>query len=191
MVIAEKKQCFWKTYKKNKTQNPNSNQNLRRIQGPRMTQNPRMVWENGKAQDPRRIQKHGRVQSPRALGPRRTQRPRRILGPTILDKIFEARNPVQLDKTRTLRHLLLCSFLLLLSKFNFCKGDRVLRCISTKIWLFFNISYFPNIQTLTSFGNSWGDVYTKFFILNIKFNLLVVNRTCTKMQNPKILWLSL
>lgn len=166
MVIAEKKQCFWKTYKKNKTQNPNSNQNLRRIQGPRMTQNPRMVWENGKAQDPRRIQKHRGVQSTRALGPRRTQRPRRtlgprrILGPTILDKIFEARNPVQLDKTRKLWYLLLCSFLLLLPKFNFCKGDRVLGYICTKIWLFFNISYFLNILTLTSFGNSWGDVYT-------------------------------
>lgn len=52
MVIAEKKQCFWKTNKKNKTQNPESNQNLRRIQGPRMTQNPRMVWEMEKTRTP-------------------------------------------------------------------------------------------------------------------------------------------
>ena len=40
---------------------------------------------------------------------------------------------------------------------------------STQISYFHNISLFPKIPSLKSFGNSWGNSYTKFAILDIKF----------------------
>ena len=62
---------------------------------------------------------------------------------------------------------LLSTLPLLLSKFNFWKGDWALGYIFTQIWVFRNISLFPKIVSLQSFGNLWGNSYTKFAILDI------------------------
>ena len=49
-------------------------------------------------------------------------------------------------------------------------GDLMGGYVFTQIWNFSNISEFPNIpKILKSFGNSWGNSYTKFAILDIKF----------------------
>ena len=45
----------------------------------------------------------------------------------------------------------------LFSAFNFWKVDWALDCVSTHIWHFSNISSFPKILSLKSFGNSWGN----------------------------------
>ena len=66
--------------------------------------------------------------------------------------------------------LLLRVFWLLLPKFNFWKGVWALGYVSTQIWDFPNISLFPKILSLKSFGNSWGNSYTKFAILDITFH---------------------
>ena len=75
---------------------------------------------------------------------------------TILDKIFGTkwRNPVKLDRARKVWYLLLRVFWLLLLKFNFWNEDWALGYVSTKIWDFPNISLFPKILSLKSFGNS-------------------------------------
>ena len=49
--------------------------------------------------------------------------------------------------------------------FNLLKGDWKLGYASTQIWDFSNISIFSKILGLKSFGN----LYTKFIILDIKF----------------------
>ena len=49
--------------------------------------------------------------------------------------------------------------------FNFWEGDWELDYVSTQIWDFPNISLFPKILSLKSFGNS----YTNFVILDITF----------------------
>ena len=54
---------------------------------------------------------------------------------------------------------------LVLPTFNFWKGDWALGYVSTQLWDFTDISLFPKILTLKSFGNSWGNSYTKFAIL--------------------------
>ena len=41
--------------------------------------------------------------------------------------------------------------------------------VSTQIWDFPNISLFPKILSLMSFGSLWGNSYTKFAILDITF----------------------
>ena len=79
------------------------------------------------------------------------------------------RNPVKLDRTRKVWYLLLRVFWLLLSKFNFWKGDWALDYVSTQIWDFSNICLFPKILSLNSFGNSCGNSYTTLVILGIKF----------------------
>ena len=58
-------------------------------------------------------------------------------------------------------------FWLLLQKFNFWEGDWALDYVSNQIWDFPNISLFPKIVSLKSFGNPWGNSYTKFAILDI------------------------
>ena len=79
--------------------------------------------------------------------------------PTILDNTFGTRwrNPLKLDRTRKVWYLLLPGFWLLLPKVNFWKGDWALGYVSTQIWDVPNISLFPKIVTLKSFGNSWGN----------------------------------
>ena len=81
-------------------------------------------------------------------------------------------------------------FWLLLPKFNFWKGYWELGYASTKIWDFRKISLFPKILSLKSFGNSWGNWYTKFAILGITFHF-----TCGEsdlywniVPSSKILW---
>ena len=59
-------------------------------------------------------------------------------------------------------------FWLLLPKFSFWKKDWRLVYVSTKMWDFPKISLFSKIQGLKSFGNLWGNSYTKFAILDIK-----------------------
>ena len=58
----------------------------------------------------------------------------------------------------------MCVFWLLLPEFNFWKGDWALGYVSTQIWDFPNISWFPKILSLKSFGNWWGNSCTKFAI---------------------------
>ena len=62
-------------------------------------------------------------------------------------------------------------FYLLLPKSNIFKGDWALGYVSTQIWGFPNIFYFPNILSLSSFCNSWSNTYNKFTILDIIFRL--------------------
>ena len=94
-----------------------------------------------------------------------------LMGSTTLGKVFGTRwrNPAKLDRTRKVWYLLLHVFWLLLPKFNFCRGDGALGYVSTQIWDAPNISLFPKILSLKSFGNSWGNLYTKFSILDITF----------------------
>ena len=58
-------------------------------------------------------------------------------------------------------------FRVLLLKFNFWKENWDLSYASTKILDFLNLSLFPKILSLMSFGNSWGSSDTKFAILDI------------------------
>ena len=103
---------------------------------------------------------------------------------TIQGKIFgtKKRNPVKLDRTRKVWCLLLRAFWLVSLKFNFWKGDWALGYVSTQIWDFPNISWFPKILSLTSIHNSWGNSYTKFDILDITFCFGSVLKHC-KFQN--------
>ena len=91
--------------------------------------------------------------------------------PTIPDKIFgtKYRIPVILDRKRKVCYPFLQDFWLLLSKLNFLKRDWVPGFVSTQIWDFSNISLFPRILSPKSFANSFGNLYTRFAILDIKF----------------------
>ena len=60
-------------------------------------------------------------------------------------------------------------FFLILPKFRFWSGGWALGYVSTRIWDFPNISLFPMILSLKSFGNSWGNSYTNFAILDTTF----------------------
>ena len=48
-----------------------------------------------------------------------------------------------------------------MAKFNFLKGNWVLGYVSTQIYDFANVSYFPKTLNLKSFGNSWGNSYNQ------------------------------
>ena len=48
------------------------------------------------------------------------------------------------------------------------KADYALGYVSTQIWYFSDISQFPKILSLKSFGNLFGNSYIKFAILDIK-----------------------
>ena len=62
----------------------------------------------------------------------------------------------------------MCVFWMLLPKFNFWKGDSALGHVFSQIWVDFpNISLFPKILSLKSIGNSWGNLYSKFAMLDI------------------------
>ena len=49
-----------------------------------------------------------------------------------------------------------------------------------QIWDFPNISLFPMVLSLKLIGNSWGNSYPKFAVLDTLSVLLVVNRVSTK-----------
>ena len=102
-------------------------------------------------------------------------------------KVFETkqRNPVKLDRTRKVWYLLLRVFWLLLPKFNFWKGNWAY--VSTQIWDFPNISLFRKILSLKSFGNSWGNSYTKFAILDIMFRFTLIG-SVLNIVKFQILW---
>ena len=89
----------------------------------------------------------------------------------VLGEIFGTkwRNPVKLDRKRNVWYQLLHVFWQLLPKFNLWKEDWALGYVSTQIWDFPNIFLFPKILSLKLFGNSWGNSYTKFAILDITF----------------------
>ena len=59
---------------------------------------------------------------------------------------------------------------MLLSKFNFWKGDWELCYLFTQILDYPNISLFSKILCLKFFGNSWGNSDTKFGLLDITFH---------------------
>ena len=94
-----------------------------------------------------------------------------LFSQTILGKIFwtKKRNSVKLDRLRKVWYLFLRGFELLLPKFIFWKGDWALGYESTQIWDFRNISLFSKILILKSFGNLWGNSYTKFAVLDTSF----------------------
>ena len=54
-----------------------------------------------------------------------------------------------------------------IANFKFSKGDSTLGFI--QVWSFSNISQFPQIVSLTLFGNLWDNSYTRTLILEIKF----------------------
>ena len=66
-------------------------------------------------------------------------------------------------------------------------GDWALGCDFIQIWDFPNISLFPKMLSLKLSGNSWGNSYTKFTILDIKFHFTCgesdVCLTIVKFQN--------
>ena len=84
----------------------------------------------------------------------------------ILDKL-EKLSKTEQDKK--VWYLLLHIFWLLQPKFNFLNGDWALTYVSTQIWDYLNISLFPKILSVKSFGNSRGNWCTKFAILVITF----------------------
>ena len=94
-----------------------------------------------------------------------------------------------MEETTRLWYLPLRILWLLLPKYDFWEEDRALGSISTKIGDFSNISQFPKILLLIiqSFGNSWGNSYTKFIISGIKFVLLLANRACTSVKFQNIM----
>ena len=107
--------------------------------------------------------------------------------PTIPDKIFgtKYRIPVILDRKRKVCYPFLQDFWLLLSKLNFLKRDWVPGFVSTQIWDFSNISLFPRILSPKSYANSFGNVYTRFAILDIKFGFTCFTKI---LWSSKILW---
>ena len=58
---------------------------------------------------------------------------------------------------------------MLLPMFNFLKGDWALGYPSLQVLDFLNISLFPKMLSLKSFGNSWRILYTEFAKLDITF----------------------
>ena len=92
---------------------------------------------------------------------------KKLFAQTSLGEVFGVyfKNPVKLVRTRKVWYLLLHVLWLLLPKFNLCKGDWSLDYVRTKMWDFSNISLFPNIISLKSFGHSCGNSYTKFAFL--------------------------
>ena len=88
---------------------------------------------------------------------------------SILCKIFweKWRNQTKLNNNEKIWWLFLHIFLASVPKIYFCKENWALDCIPTQFWDFTNISLFP--RNLKSFGNSWGNLYIRFLILDIEF----------------------
>ena len=77
------------------------------------------------------------------------------------------------------------SFWLVLPKLIFWKGDLTLGYVSIQTFDFFT---FPNFLSLKSFENSWGNLYSRIFILAIK--LLIYCEKCEQDCLKKYILLS-
>ena len=126
---------------------------------------------------------YAKFQKIRVWGGLRRVKTKILFAQTMLDKIFGTkwRNPVELDRTRTVWYLLLRVFLMLLPKFNFWKGDWGLH-LNLR---FSNISLFPKILSLKLFGNSWGNSYTKFARCHVSFYLWLIGSALKNCKIPK------
>ena len=91
-----------------------------------------------------------------------------LFGQTMLDKISGKKEVRKMDRARKV-FLFLRVFWRLLPKFSFPKGDWALGYVSAQVWDFLNISLFPKLLSLKLVGNSWGNSYSKFAILNMTF----------------------
>ena len=92
----------------------------------------------------------------------------------ILRRIFFKKNEEikqSLEKTGKLLYLFLSIFWALVPKTYFYKGAWGQDCTPLQFWDFLNSSLFPNILSLRSLGNLWGNLYNKVFILDIKFRV--------------------
>ena len=76
---------------------------------------------------------------------------------------------MKLEKTRKLWYLSLWKFRPLLLKINFWERDWTLAFVSIQFWDFLIMSINPQILILRFFSNSWGNSYTKFIVIDIKF----------------------
>ena len=89
---------------------------------------------------------------------------------TIIGKIFGTilRNTVKVNKTWKMWYLISRAFSLPLLTFTIWKEDWALGCVSTNICYFSNISKFPQILSLKSSPNTWGNLCSKFIMWYIK-----------------------
>ena len=85
----------------------------------------------------------------------------------ILGKIF-LKNQAKLNNSIKYWHLLSRNFWCLLPKSIFCSESKKLGSAHINFCVFTNISKFPKILSLKSFGNSSGNPYTMFVKLDIK-----------------------
>ena len=91
-----------------------------------------------------------------------------------------------MHRAKKLWYLLLRTFWPLLSNVNFCKRDLRLGYLSIQIW---DISYFPQILSLTLLGISEGNTSTKFAKFDIKFpSELSLNNIKVQNIKTKIVW---
>ena len=86
------------------------------------------------------------------------------LGQNIWNKVNKLS---KLNKARELWYLLLHTFWLLLPQFNFLEETLGTRPnLHPDLWFF---QRFPNFWSFKSFGCSWDNLYTTFFIMDFKF----------------------
>ena len=87
----------------------------------------------------------------------------------IAYKIYETkyRNEAKSGRNRKIWYLLLRSFWPLLPKFYFQKGNWALSY--THVWDFSNIVWNPKILIHTLVGNSVGNLFTMFFVTDVKY----------------------
>ena len=103
-------------------------------------------------------------------------------GQNIWNKIED---PVKLQRKRKTWYLLLRVYWLLLPNFNIWKRHWAVGYVSTQIKYFPDISLFPKIPSLKSFGNSWGSSYVKFAKLDITFYLWLIGSVLKHCKVPK------
>lgn len=77
-------------------------------------------------------------------------------------------------------YLLLLNIWLLLAKIPLFTEDWVLGSVSIQFWIFSDISYFPKIQRVNYFGNSWENLYAESIVLDIK--------SCNFYGQPNMYW---
>ena len=100
----------------------------------------------------------------------------------------QSRNPVKLDKITKSSISTFACFLAVIPKFKFWKGVWALGYVSTQIWDFPNIWLFSKIASLKSFGNLWGNSYTKFAILGryqVSFYIWLIGSVLKHCKVPK------
>ena len=114
----------------------------------------------------------------------------------LVGKLFwkDWETQVKLEKTRKLWYLSLWKFRPLLLKINFWERDWTLAFVSIQFWDFLIMSINPQILIPRFFSNSWGNSYTKFIVIDIKFgfacsesNLHENNVNCQNILSP-IVW---